>query len=334
MPGATVFGIEILVPDPKAENAQAFAVFHLGADSSDLLGILRAVAGRRASTTQSPNLAALLPTWVTLTAGARPFTIAFLTRLEPDLPPPPNSEPVPGWSTTDLWLWQLATRTSHTDFPPDPDHAADLHLGKVVLSADWRGFVARDGAAFLGQRPDQGDDDPYLGYAQYYTHAAYTDALLIGMIQNTAIAALIDETALAFNARDLPRHLARLETRLARFRAIYWLRDASHHGPANNILTAYQAQHHLPEKFDAILNEIADLNRIAQTQEGTRTSAALGLLTVVGLPFGAALGVLQVLGADTIRDLLLALAGAVAGTAVLLITRLGRVLLRSLRRLE
>jgi len=309
-------------------------VFHLRSDAPELIDTLRAIAHRRDSTATPPDFASLLPAWVTLKASAKVFTVAFLTFTAGPPSMPRDAAPVVAWSNADQWLWQLASRTTCADFPPDPDYADELLAGTVALSADWRGLVARDGAAFLALRADQGNDDPYLGFAQYYTHAPYTDALIIGMIQNTTIATLIDETALAFDAKDLTRHLARLETRVAKFRTIYWLRDASTHSHANDLLTAYQAQHDLPAKFDAVLNEIADLNRIAQSQENQRVSAALGILTVVGLPFGAAFAVLQVLGANTWPDLLIGLAAAAAGTSGLLLTRFGRLLLRSLRALN
>jgi hypothetical protein len=329
-----VFGAEIVLPNPSDPPSEAFAVFHLYSGAPELIETLRAIAHRRDSTAAPPDFTGLLPAWVTLKASAKVFTVAFLTSTAGPPPMPPDPAPVAAWSNADQWLWQLASRTTCTDFPPDPDHADELLTGTIALSADWRGLVARDGAAFLALRADQGNDDPYLGFAQYYAHAPYTDALIIGMIQNTTIATLIDETALAFDAKDLTRHLARLETRVAKFRTIYWLRDASTHSHANDLLTAYQAQHHLPAKFDAVLNEIADLNRIAQTQEGQRVGAALGILTVVGLPYGAALAILQVLGASTWHDLLIGMAAATAGTSALLLTRLGRLLLRSLRALD
>jgi hypothetical protein len=100
------------------------------------------------------------------------------------------------------------------------------------------------------------------------------------MIQRSHIETMVDEAARAFEAGDMPRHLGNLEKQAARFRTIYWLRDASEHGPANDILTAYQAQHHLPDRFDTVVGEIADLNRIVQTREGQRISAALGVITV------------------------------------------------------
>lgn len=331
---ATVFGVEILIPNPSREPDRAFAIFHLRTDAPDLLDLLRAVAGRKNSPTAPPDLTATLPAWAALTGAGRAFTIAFLTRSDDELPPPAEAAPIASWSNADQWLWHLASRTAWSDYPPDPDHADELLGGKVVLSADWRGLVTRDGAAFVGLRRDLGAEDPFLGFAQLYAHTAYLDALIIGMIQNANITTMIDEAALAYDAKDLPRHLAKLEERAARFRTIYWLRDAGAHGPANDILTAYQAQHHLPERFDAVLSEIADLNRIVQTQEGQRVGAALGIITVVGLPFGTAFAVLQTLETASPRDLLIGMLAAFAGTGALLLTRFGRLLLRTFQRID
>lgn len=204
----------------------------------------------------------------------------------------------------------------------------------MILSADWRGLITRDGAAFVSLRPDQGANDPFFGFAQLYSHTAYLDALIIGMIQNANITRMIDEASQAFNADDLPHHLSGLEKRAAHFRNIYWIRDASAHGPANDILTAYQTQHHLPEKFDAVLSEIADLNRIVQNQESQRVNAALGIITVLGLPFSIAFAVLQTLGADSTLDLIIGTFAALVITGALLLTGFGRLLIRSLRRLD
>ncbi|ABD10397.1 hypothetical protein ThrDRAFT_04243 [Frankia casuarinae] len=330
-----IFGTEILLPDPdRPDRAFVIVHVHIQAGGSELLDVLRAVAGRRGSATPPPDLGSALPTWARLAPSARRFTIAFLTfptLPEADPPRPVDAARIDSWSTADTWLWHLASRTANADYPPDPDHADQLLDGRVILSADWRGLVTRDGAAFLGLRPDDGADDAFFGFAQLYAHTTYLDAVLIGMIQNVAITEMIAEAARAFEAQDLTRHLARLEERAARFRNIYWLRDASAHGPANDILTAYQAQHHLPERFDAVLTEIVDLNRIAQTQEGQQVGAALGVITVVGLPFGAAFAVLQVLGVNSARDLLIGVLAALAGSGALLLTRFGRLLLRSLR---
>jgi hypothetical protein len=328
-----VFAVELLAPDPVGQPAEALAIFHLNTDQANIADLVRRVAGRRASPAPAPDLAAPLHPYATLAPRARPFTIAFLTSTERRLPRPPDASHVRSWSRAEQWLWLLASRSSQTDYPPDPDHADQLLSGTVVLSADWRGLITRDGAAFVGLRRDHGNDDPFLGYAQLYTHTAYLDALILGMIQRSNIEMMTDDAARAFDAQDLPRHLGKLEERAARFRSVYWLRDTSAHGPPNDILTAYQAQHRLPERFDTVLSEIGDLSRIVQTQEGQQVGAALSVITVLGLPIGTVLGILQVLGANSPSDLLIGMLAALAATGGLLLTRLGRLLIRALRRM-
>ena len=58
------------------------------------------------------------------------------------------------------------------------------------------------------------------------------------------------------------------------------------------------------------------------------------VVTIVGLPFGAALETLQALGASSVRDLAIALGIALTVTGTLLTTRLGRLLVRQIRELK
>jgi hypothetical protein len=329
-----VLGVELLVPDPEAEPRTALAVLHLTAPGDTQLELLRSAAGRRGADAVLPDLDALIHPYAVAVTDRRAFTVAFRTSSRPRPTPPPGYTRRLGWSPEQAWLWHLASRSTQADYPPDPEHADRLLAGALVLSADWRGLVTRDGAAFVALRPDRGPTDPFYNYAQLYTHTTYLDALLLGMIQRDSVERMVTESAAAFEAEDLPRHLEHLEQRAARFRTIYWLRDASRHGHANDILNAYHTEHELPERFNTVLNEIADLGRITQTQESQRIGAALGVLTIVGLPLGTALETLQALGADTPRDLLVALGIALAVTGALLTTRLGRLLIRQLRQLR
>lgn len=118
-----------------------------------------------------------------------------------------------------------------------------LRLGELRLSCLHSSSVP----LLTAEKPTE--DDPFLGYAQLYAHTTYLDALLLGMIHRESVEQLIDASAIAFDAPDLSRHLQRLERRVSRFRSIYWLRDASRHGAANDLLNAYQAQHSLPRAF-------------------------------------------------------------------------------------
>ncbi|WP_411086576.1 hypothetical protein [Streptomyces sp. 061-3] len=129
----------------------------------------------------------------------------------------------------------------------------------------------------------------------------------------------------------LARRVTALEQDIAGFRSTYWRQHRTAHGPANELLLAYQGQHRLPARFAEILAEAADHSRLVQTQDGQQIAGALGVLTILGLPLGTALSILQVLGDDDPVHLLIGLGIAFASTAAALGTRYGRLVLGSLR---
>lgn len=79
--------------------------------------------------------------------------------------------------------------------------------------------------------------------------------------------------------------VAALERSIALFRSGYWRQHLTAHGPANELLRAFQNQHRLPARFSEILAEVADYSRLVQTQESQQISGALGVLTILGLPW-------------------------------------------------
>jgi hypothetical protein len=89
--------------------------------------------------------------------------------------------------------------------------------------------------------------------------------------------------------------------------------------------------HRLPARFGEILAEAGDYSRLVQTRESQQISGALGLLTILGLPLGTSLGILQVLDDQSVAHLLMALGLSIAATAGALTTRYGRLVLSSLR---
>jgi hypothetical protein len=156
-------------------------------------------------------------------------------------------------------------------------------------------------------------------------------AILLGALQRDHVDELTDELSEVFSGPRLAARVARLERGIALFRSTYWRQHLTAHGPANDLLLAFQNQHRLPERFTEILSEAADYSRLVQTQESQQISGALGVLTILGLPVGTALSILQVLGDGSAAHLLLALGLAVGVTAAALTTRYGRLVLSSLR---
>ncbi|MFD6323779.1 hypothetical protein ACFWOL_13140 [Streptomyces sp. NPDC058442] len=339
-----LLGIELLRAATANDPEHALAVLHFSVERP-LLPVLRALAGRGPVTTDGPFAGLTGPLDPVLLldgiadvrdpaapfAIARPYTISFLTptaRHTPALRNGPEGE-LP--DTADRWLWQLASRSTPQDFPLAPETAEEQFKDAVRISADWSALVLRQGAAFLGHRPDTGEDDFYA-FGALHSRTVYLDALLLGALQRDHIDELTDELSEVFaSPRRLARRVAALERNIALFRSGYWRQHLTAHGPANELLLAFQNQHRLPARFNEILAEVADYSRLVQTQESQQISGALGVLTILGLPLGTALGILQVLGDDSLSHLLIALTLSVAATAAVLTTRYGRLVLSSLR---
>ncbi|MFI1017453.1 hypothetical protein [Streptomyces sp. NPDC020965] len=198
------------------------------------------------------------------------------------------------------------------------------------VSGDWSALVLRDGAAFLGHRADTGAGDFYA-FGALHARTVYLDALLLGTLQRDHIDRLTDQLSEVFDGLRLSAQVGSLERSIALFRSTYWRQHLTAHGPANELLLAFQAQHRLPERFAEILAEAADYSRLVQGQDSQQISGALGVLTILGLPLGTALSILQVLGDESVPHLLIALALALAATTAALTTRYGRLVISSLR---
>lgn len=334
-------GMELLRTPSSRSPEQALAVLHFTVTGAPLLPLLRALGRRRGETAPDPLQGPFAP--ATLLAGvadpevpagpfalARPYTVAFLT-------PPADLSRVmrdPGTAelplAADLLLHALASRATPTDLPPAPESLPAVRAEVNRISADWSALVLRQGAAFLGHRPDTGPGDFYE-YALGNARGTYLDALLLGTAQRNHIDELTDDLSAVFGDAGLARRVTDLERRIAVFRSTYWRQHLSAHGPANHLLLAFHARYRLPERFAQILAEAADYARLAQNQESQQIAGALGVLTVLGLPVSTALAILQVLGDTSATDLVVALAASLAATAAALTTRYGRLVLSSLR---
>jgi hypothetical protein len=337
--GLALHAVELLRTTPGHGPGPALAVLHFAVERP-LLPVLRAI-GHRPTAEPDPLTGPLAPARLlgdtaeprsraNTFAIARPYTVAFLTPEERDTPAlrtGPDAE-VP--RTADQWLWQLASRSTPLDFPLAPETAARHRSQAVRLSADWSALVLRHGAAFLGHRADAGEGDFYE-FAALHACTVYLDALLLGSLQRDHIDQLMDELSAVFDGPRLAHRVAALERNIAFFRSTYWRHHLSAHGAANELLLAFQTEHRLPERLTEILAEAADYGRLVQNQESQQISGALGVLTVLGLPLGTALSILQVLGDQSVLHLLIALALSIAATAAALTTRYGRLVLASLR---
>ncbi|MGP3949592.1 hypothetical protein [Streptomyces sp. 7N604] len=334
----TAEGVELLHTPLGNDPHRALAILHVSADGTtlhDFHDTLRALAGRQAAP-PSPLTGELHPEQLLqgqarLTTGAAPFTIAFLTPARTRLPHLYPRIYRRRWCPADQWLWALASRTNAVDYPPDTTDIPALTGGTLRLSADWSALVLRDGAAFIGRRRDLGHDDPFFGYAEQLARTVYLDAFLLGTIQHSHIDQLTENLSRVFDGTHLARRVVALEEHIAQFRSTYWRQHLTHHGPANDLLLAYQNQHRLPARFAEILTEATDYARLVQSQESQQISGALGILTILGLPISTALAAQQVLADDNPWHLLAYTSAALATSAALLTTRYGRLVLSALR---
>ncbi|MFJ4686830.1 hypothetical protein [Streptomyces sp. NPDC088789] len=335
----TLCGLELLGTAVPGAPRSGLGLLHLDVTGPALLPVLRAI-GHRPGALPDPLTGALDPAVLFRGAAdtspprapfalARPYTVAFFTP-GPAHPAAPPDGDRPS-ADADRRLHSLAARATERDIPLTPQRLERIAQETIRISADWSALVGRHGAAYLGHRPDRGEGDFY-GFAQGLVRSVHLDALLLGMVQRDHINALGDQLSTVFDTGPgLARRVAALEADIAAFRSAYWRRHQNVHGPADGVLRAFHTQHRLPDLFADILSEAADYSRLVQTRESQQIAGALGVLTVLGLPLGTALSILQVLGDDNPWHLLTALGAALAVTGAALTTRYGRLVLTSLR---
>jgi hypothetical protein len=333
--GVEVIGLEALRLHDEP-NARGLIIVHIKATGAHPLHVVRALARRGGARLEGFHPEELVGGAVAVAASV-PHTISFVTPRGRRLPRLYRHHRYGRWSSADQWLWALASRTNATDHPPDPQHlptaqnSAFADLDYVRLSADWRGLILRDGLALVGCRPDLGARDSFYNYAELYVRSIYLDAALIGLLQLHGISELEDALASALDTR-LVSTMADLERRVTLFRHELWWQHLSTHGIPNQLLGAYQRQHRLRERFDQVLTEISDFNRLTRDDEKRYVNNALVLFTLMTVPASLALALLQALGSHSPWIFGSVLAACVIFTAALLTTRTARVVLRSIRK--
>jgi hypothetical protein len=331
---ARVIGLEAIRLNDEP-NAPGIVAVHFDAARSTPLTVVRALARREGARLDGFDPQALLGDQAVVEPSV-PYTLTFVTSSGRRLPRLYRHPRYALWPTTDQWLWALASRTNGADHPPDPRDVpgawrAVSDFEGIRVSADWRGLVLRSGIALVGCRSDAGAKDSFYNHAEVYVHSIYLDAVLIGILQFHGIGQL--EDALASALDDPPQtSMAELERRVTIFRNELWWQHLSTHGVPNQLLGAYQRQHRLHERFDRVLTEISDFNRMARDNEKRHVNNALVLFTLTTVPISIALALLQALGSHNPWTFGIVLASCVVLTAALLATRTARVVLRSIRK--
>jgi hypothetical protein len=325
--GIDVTGVEALRVEEEP-GGEGLVVLHLDPRDLPVLDVVRGLSGRPGADLRGFDPADALDGRVRLLPAA-PFVLTFVTSRGRRLPRLYGHPRYLRWPALDQWLWALASRSDHTDQPPDPRVVRLTAEDRIRVSADWCGLVLREGMALVGTRPDQGRRDPFYNHAALYARTLYLDAILIGLLQLHGIGDLEDGLA---GALDGERSMAGLERRLTLFRHRLWWQHLSTHGAPNQILDAFHRNHRLPERFAQILAEINDYNRLTRDDEARDINNAVVLFTLVTVPAGIALALLQVLGSKDPWLFAAVMAAFAVLTGLLLLTRPARLVRRGSRR--
>ncbi|MFB9679469.1 hypothetical protein [Streptosporangium vulgare] len=324
-----VLGVEALRASDEPDACGLVAI-HLRPRREAPLSLLRGLAGRRDAPPVGFDPQSLVEGQAKIEPG-RPFTVCFVTPGGRGLPRLYRQPRYWRWPATHQWLWALASRTTLTDYPPDPQNLEPADSEIIRLSVDWHAAVLRDGMGVIGVRTDDGAEDRFFGYGELYVRSIYLDALMLGLLQNQGLRHLEEHSVAAL---DSPRTeaMAELEREVGSFRRRLWAQHLTSHGIPNRLLTAYQRQHGLRERFEQILTEISDANRLTREDETRHVNSAVVVFTLITVPAGIALALLQVVEPDDPWFYASVGAAFIILTALLLRTRSARVALRALRR--
>ncbi|WP_405580693.1 hypothetical protein [Streptomyces sp. NBC_01190] len=329
---AAVAAVEILQAPAFSGERTGLAVLHLrfGADPVGDLAGLCDLSSSPAGAANRSRLQALMPDGVTIPSQVRrASTLAHVTfggAAQPTMSPAYGS-----WPARDQWLWCLASAAPESLFPPDPEDPS-LFEGRVRFSADWQALVLRDGVAFVGTSPDPGGENVFHAAAETYVHSIYLDVLLLGRMQANALNTLANQIATIGLDRLGAGQLEVLEGRLIELRRTFGRDHITAHGKGNEILRQYFAQHRVPELRARLVDDLADTARYVEAAGARSVNAVLGLVTVLGLPFGLSYAAGALWGGSGARSFAVWTAvGAVASLAAVLLPPV-RAMLRAISR--
>lgn len=191
-------------------------------------------------------------------------------------------------------LWEWAAATPNACRALSERDSTEASAWRIQLSADWNALVLRDGAAF-----QMTTATTFTESARLYALSVYTDALALGRLQAGLIDALAEATAA--NSHSDVRAVAdivRCDSLITWFRAEYWWKRISPTGPVNELLRDLQRQLDLQSELENLQVEARGIRenmevQIAQKSQRANeiTNSALALLTMAGLPLGAALAI-------------------------------------------
>jgi len=218
-------------------------------------------------------------------------------------------EPVP-WIYSCLWfpagvlgagasntaLLVGASLESVEERPATPATLAMVAESRLDFSEDWSCLVLERGTSFVMVH-----DTAFADHARTYVTTIYSDALALVRLESLVVR-LLSEAVARLDPDDWPGIL-RLDRASTEFRSSWWWPRASHSLIINDLVERLRSHVHLRASLDELGVSTRGLRealqaRLAASAELTsrRSSAALGLLSVVGLPVGVVLTIWQSVG--------------------------------------
>lgn len=282
---ALPLAIEVVRVPSSVRSHAAIAILHVELPANDPLGSLSSLVALAddASLSRAAVNGIIEDLGLEVTPdSSRATSISFITAAGWSVAPPFGTKLHA--SVADQWLWLFASATPPDRFRPDPE--AELPP-RTTLSASWRAMVLRDGLGFIGLQPDDGSDPFIRESAAAFVRSIYTDAIVIGKLQRLAFNGLADELG-GLDWAAGPARLRAIEQRLSTIRNAVWGGHVTVHGIANELLRAYQDQHHLQSLVDEVHIELADAARLANVNSSRRVELLLTVLTVVSAAAGLA----------------------------------------------
>jgi len=223
------------------------------------------------------------------------------------------------WSRQEQWLWYLATCHLPTGVSVGSDRVDTLRLAIDRISDEWSSFSAVEGTAYVASAPSELDPQviDILRQRTFRFHTIEVDAFLLAEAQDMLSTSISDRLYLAQINKDAASGAIDTKRALVQFRQMYWGDRIAERGfTANRLLVARRNVKDLPARISQLKVDAEEAVSSASERANEDTSAALGVLTVVGLPISTALAVWGALGA-TLTGLLVAAATSVAASLVL-----------------
>ena len=333
--GCVVESVEILkTPVFIRRGPEGFAILHLLLPLEDPISGLSQIV-RLSSPQVRERIDSLIGPAKTLKLPQRATHITYLQcgELLPLI-----GDALPPWTPLNQMLWPAAAATPLVEdgkisaIRPDPEDPEAL-LGLTYLSDSWRSLTLRDGVAFVS-KPEAQEDSFLIHHAPVYVRSIYLDALLLGMIQHRALNEFANRLSILDEQVDRYAAIPLLEVDLTRFRNSVWWQHVTSGGHANAVLLNYQREHRLPDLLLQITSEFFDFARQVDADSSTRTGAALGLITLFGLPLTLALTADQVFSTDGRLHVPADIISGLLFGLLLLLLPAARDLLQPLRRMR